>query len=105
MLSVTGRSRDGSADATTSVVTPPGAGTHGLPDLDLVSTNGWGPVERNTSHGEDAAGDGRPMSIADSAYAEGLGAHAVTSPSTWVGHAVASRRPPAWTTGRAAVAR
>ncbi|PJN40256.1 beta-galactosidase [Streptomyces sp. CB02959] len=79
VLSATGRSRDGSADAATSVASPPaapGAGTHDLAGLDFLSTNGWGPVERNTSNGEDAAGDGRPMSIAGTAYAKGLGAHA-----------------------------
>ncbi|OIJ90457.1 hypothetical protein BIV24_18100 [Streptomyces colonosanans] len=78
VLSVTGRSRDGSAGAATSVASPPAApaaGTHDLADLDFLSTNGWGPVERNTSNGEDAAGDGRPMSIAGTAYAKGLGAH------------------------------
>jgi hypothetical protein len=35
--------------------------------------NGWGPVERNMSNGENAAGDGRPMSIGGHGYEKGLG--------------------------------
>lgn len=33
-------------------------------DLDFqVVSNGWGPVERNTSNGEDMAGDGKPITL------------------------------------------
>jgi beta-galactosidase GanA len=42
----------------------------------LSATNGWGPVERDTSNGEAAAGDGRTITVAGTAYAEGLGVHA-----------------------------
>jgi hypothetical protein len=42
----------------------------------LSATNGWGPVERNTSNGEAAAGDGRTMTLAGTTYASGLGVHA-----------------------------
>src|SRR6185436_14415279 len=42
-------------------------------------TNGFGPVERDTSNGEAAAGDGRPMSIAGMPFAKGLGVHANSS--------------------------
>ena len=61
------------------VVVPPPvpSGTTNLGDAAwLVATNGWGPVERNTSVGEQAAGDGRTMSIEGRTYATGLGAHA-----------------------------
>jgi len=38
--------------------------------------NGYGPVERDTSNGEDPAGDGRPLTLAGQTYAKGLGVHA-----------------------------
>ena len=44
----------------------------------LTATNGWGPVERDTSNGEANAGDGKPMTIGGVAYAKGLGAHAAS---------------------------
>ncbi|MEU0791675.1 beta-galactosidase [Amycolatopsis sp. NPDC005961] len=44
----------------------------------LTATNGWGPVERDTSNGEASAGDGKPMTIGGVAYAKGLGAHAAS---------------------------
>jgi hypothetical protein len=44
-----------------------------------VVTNGWGPVETDTSNGEKAQGDGHPITIDGRSFARGLGAHA---PST-----------------------
>lgn len=44
----------------------------------LSSTNGWGPVERDTSNGENVAGDGRTITIAGATYAKGLGTNAVS---------------------------
>ena len=44
----------------------------------LSSTNGWGPVERDTSNGEQAAGDGRTITIAGTTYPKGLGTNAVS---------------------------
>ncbi|EHR60557.1 glycoside hydrolase domain-containing protein [Saccharomonospora cyanea] len=40
--------------------------------------NGWGPIERDRSNGEDEAGDGATMSIAGRTYSKGVGAHAVS---------------------------
>ena len=40
------------------------------------AANGFGPVERNSSNGEQGAADGRPMQIGDQAYQRGLGVHA-----------------------------
>ena len=37
----------------------------------LASSNGWGPVERNLSNGEQAAGDGRTLTINGTTYAQG----------------------------------
>jgi alpha-galactosidase len=41
-----------------------------------ASTNGWGPAERDRSNGEQAAGDGRTLTIAGTTYGKGIGAHA-----------------------------
>ncbi len=38
--------------------------------------NGWGPVERNRSNGEQGASDGRAITLNGRTYARGLGAHA-----------------------------
>jgi hypothetical protein len=55
--------------------------TFELSDLNWIGTpvNGLGPVERDTSNGQAAAGDGGPMSIAGMGFAKGLGAHANSS--------------------------
>ena len=39
-------------------------------------TNGWGPVERDLSNGEQAQGDGHPLTLNGQVYAKGLGGHA-----------------------------
>ncbi|GAA0576714.1 alpha-galactosidase [Kribbella sandramycini] len=60
--------------------TPPPAGTTQLSDRPWISaTNGWGPVERDRSVGEQAAGDGKPLTVAGTVYPKGLGAHANSS--------------------------
>ncbi|MEE1807624.1 beta-galactosidase [Streptomyces sp. BE133] len=90
VLSATVRYREGTAAAATSVASPPpapGAGTHDLVDLDFTATNGWGPVERNTSNGESEAGDGKSISIAGTPYAKGLGVHADSAVSVYLGGA------------------
>jgi hypothetical protein len=52
-----------------------------LSDLNWIGTpvNGFGPVERDTSNGEMAAGDGHPMSISGTPFAKGLGVNANSS--------------------------
>ncbi|MFG1811867.1 NPCBM/NEW2 domain-containing protein [Streptomyces sp. NPDC049040] len=63
-----------------AVAVPPPAGTSYLSDLPWESaSNGWGPVERDSSNGETAAGDGGPITLQGTVYAKGLGVHA---PST-----------------------
>jgi beta-galactosidase len=59
-----------------AVPPPPPSGDALLSRLAFQSTNGWGPVERDTSNGEQAPGDGRPISVRGKVYATGLGAHA-----------------------------
>ncbi|MBL1082784.1 NPCBM/NEW2 domain-containing protein [Streptomyces actinomycinicus] len=71
---------------TASVVVAPPAGTSYLGDLPWLSaTSGWGPVERDTSNGESAAGDGRPITIGGTVYGKGLGVHALSEVSFYTG--------------------
>ncbi|MET7595747.1 NPCBM/NEW2 domain-containing protein [Streptomyces sp. NPDC005481] len=73
---------------TASVVVAPPAGVSQLGDLPWMSTaNGWGPVERNTSNGESAAGDGHPLTIGGVVYAKGLGVHADSAVEYYTGKA------------------
>ncbi|MFJ7945846.1 NPCBM/NEW2 domain-containing protein [Streptomyces sp. NPDC096354] len=59
------------------VVVAPPAGSSYLSDLpQLSSSNGWGPVEKDTSNGESSAGDGNPLTIGGTVFAKGLGVHA-----------------------------
>lgn len=87
------------ADATFECgdVTNPGGGTGGgtgtapkgtvyVSDLPFVSeANGWGPVERDMSNGEDASGDGSPLTIGGVTFAKGLGTHADSSVKVYLG--------------------
>ena len=56
---------------------PPPTSSGYLSDQPWVSaTNGYGPVERDHSNGDAAAGDGGPLKIGGTTYAKGLGMHA-----------------------------
>ena len=71
-----GRSATGYA-AGAEVVNPPPDGRSFLSDVPwLRADNGFGPVEKDTSNGEQAAGDGHPITIQGTVYAKGIGAHA-----------------------------
>lgn len=62
----------------------PPSGTSHLSDLSWTGvSSGWGPVEKDRSNGERAAGDGRALTINGAVYAKGLGVHA---PSTVTYH-------------------
>src|SRR5207244_10176853 len=77
-----------STSATSQVLVPnaPPHGTAYVSDLQWTSTtNGWGPVERDMSNGETAAGDGHPMTINGQTYAKGVGAHAQSEVDVYVG--------------------
>ncbi|MFF0290558.1 NPCBM/NEW2 domain-containing protein [Streptomyces sp. NPDC005262] len=59
------------------VVVAPPAGSSYLSDLpQLSASNGWGPVEKDTSNGESNAGDGNPLTVGGTVFAKGLGVHA-----------------------------
>ncbi|MCB1015677.1 MAG: NPCBM/NEW2 domain-containing protein [Acidimicrobiales bacterium] len=65
---------------------PPPTGSSYLSDLAWSAmTNGWGPVERDTSNGEAAPFDGHPLTIGGTTYAKGLGAHAAGAVSYALG--------------------
>jgi len=65
---------------------PPPAGTDAVSDLPfLAASNGWGPVERDMSNGEQAAGDGRTISIDGVTYAKGLGTNSVSDVEVYLG--------------------
>ncbi|UQN07369.1 NPCBM/NEW2 domain-containing protein [Deinococcus sp. QL22] len=42
----------------------------------LVAANGWGPVETDRSNGQQAGGDGKPLTLNGVKYAKGYGVHA-----------------------------
>ncbi|WP_328542956.1 MULTISPECIES: NPCBM/NEW2 domain-containing protein [unclassified Streptomyces] len=71
---------------TAHVVVAPPAGASSLGDLPWLSTtNGYGPVERNTSNGESDAGDGHPITIGGVVYQKGLGVHADSAVEYYTG--------------------
>ncbi|MFJ8297172.1 MGH1-like glycoside hydrolase domain-containing protein [Streptomyces sp. NPDC094447] len=62
------------------------SGPSQVSDLAWVgSTNGWGPVERDTSVGESGAGDGRAIRIGGQSFTKGLGVHAPSEVVVHVG--------------------
>ncbi|HEY3558680.1 MAG TPA: NPCBM/NEW2 domain-containing protein [Kribbella sp.] len=77
---------DGRSTARFTVVQLPPPGTDALSDLTWLSTeNGWGPVEKDQSNGETAAGDGHPLTIAGTVFPKGLGTHAPSSVQYYLG--------------------
>jgi alpha-galactosidase len=76
--------RGASAESTVQVsvlkLTAPPQGTSYLSDIAwLRVSNGWGPVEKDMSNGETAAGDGHPITINGTVHTKGLGVHAPSS--------------------------
>ncbi len=51
----------------------------------LNESNGWGPIERDASNGESAAGDGKPITIGGVVYEKGIGMHATGALSVELG--------------------
>jgi PKD repeat protein len=69
----------GLTDRTWLTIAANGTTTLQLSDLPFVSaSNGWGPVERDQSNGENAADDGGTLRINGASYARGLGVHAAS---------------------------
>jgi beta-galactosidase GanA len=82
-----GDRRGSSADSRVvrSVPAPPTADTAVSAMPFLSQTNGWGPVERNTSNGEAAAGDGKPITLNGTVYVSGPGVHAPSDVGLYLG--------------------
>lgn len=78
-------SGDGTASAATAPAAPTTTAYAGDWPFLGAPTNGWGPVERNTSNGEQASGDGNPLTINSTVYQKGLGVHADSFVSYHVG--------------------
>jgi alpha-galactosidase len=83
-LTVGAAYREGSATSTVQVsvlkLTVPPSGASYLSDVPWTRTsNGWGPVEKDTSNGEQPAGDGGPITINGAVHTKGLGVHAPSS--------------------------
>ncbi|GID32455.1 hypothetical protein Abr02nite_74380 [Paractinoplanes brasiliensis] len=69
-----------STTATAVVKTPLLPGYRWLSDGAFTAvTNGWGPVEKDLSNGEQAAGDGGTLTVAGVEYEKGLGVHALSA--------------------------
>ncbi|MEU9404350.1 NPCBM/NEW2 domain-containing protein [Streptomyces sp. NPDC048281] len=86
--SPTGVRAQSATTVTMTVADPPPAGGSSLSDLPWLSAdNGWGPVERDTSNGETAAGDGHPITIGGVVYSKGLGTHAQSEVDYYAGKA------------------
>ncbi|GIJ43120.1 hypothetical protein Val02_00060 [Virgisporangium aliadipatigenens] len=65
---------------------PVPTGTPFVSDLPFLREfNGYGPVERDRSNGENAAGDGHPMTMDGVVYAKGVGTHAPGEIVLWLG--------------------
>ena len=83
-----GKKATGSVDVSI-VGAPPAAPTKDTfaSDMDFVGTpvNEWGPVERDTNNGEDAEGDGEPITLDGKVYEKGLGVHADSSVGFYLG--------------------
>jgi beta-galactosidase len=64
--------------ATTQTPLPPGYAW--LSDRPFTApVNGWGPVEKDRSNGEQGATDGNPLTIGGVTYTKGLGTHAAST--------------------------
>lgn len=73
LLKITG------AEGPTPTPVPPPSGDQYVSDLTAtLSTNGWGPMEKDKSNGEQAAGDGVTITLNGVTYAKGLGVHAAS---------------------------
>ncbi|MEV6172607.1 glycoside hydrolase family 2 TIM barrel-domain containing protein [Streptomyces sp. NPDC051954] len=67
---------------------PPPQGEVSVSDLDFITAdNGWGPVEKDRSNGESAPGDGKPLTIGGTSYDKGLGVHADSVVTLYLGGA------------------
>lgn len=93
-LTATATARAGATPVTATgggavTVAPPAPlGTAWLSDHPWTdAANFWGPVERDRSNGETGAGDGGPLTIGGTTFAKGLGVHAPSTVTYYLGGA------------------
>jgi hypothetical protein len=79
-------------DATRALVPPPApVGDTAVSDLPfLAESNGYGPVERDRSNGEQSGGDGNPLTVQGAVFPKGLGMHAPGEVTVWLDAACAA---------------
>ncbi|NUK34368.1 NPCBM/NEW2 domain-containing protein [Streptomyces lunaelactis] len=88
---VGGVSRKLGAQTSVRTLPPPPTADAWASDIDWTAAeNGWGPVERDLSNGEQGSGDGSPLKIGGVAYAKGLGSHAPAKVRYYLGGKCAS---------------
>ncbi|MFI5728517.1 glycoside hydrolase family 2 TIM barrel-domain containing protein [Kribbella sp. NPDC051587] len=64
----------------------PPRGDTAVSTLDFLSEqNGWGPIERNRSNGEQGDSDGLPITLGGTTYPSGLGVHAESTVELYLG--------------------
>ncbi|MDT5070458.1 MAG: alpha-galactosidase [Mycobacterium sp.] len=69
-----------------SPVRPRAAGRWNLSELvELRSSNGWGPFETDRSNGDQAIGDGQPMTLRGARFKQGLGVNAPSEIDYYLG--------------------
>ncbi|GAA5179363.1 hypothetical protein GCM10023322_09120 [Rugosimonospora acidiphila] len=90
---IVGDAGDGNADdhgdwaePRLTCVGPSHSGVNDVSELSFASaTNGWGPVERDESVGDNQANDGQPLKIDGTAYSKGLGTNSVSDVTIQLG--------------------
>ncbi|MGO4454110.1 endo-alpha-N-acetylgalactosaminidase family protein [Arthrobacter sp. RAF14] len=80
-----GPRRTSTAVAVKTLPRPPQADVYASDHDWVSSSNGWGPVERDKSNGEQGAGDGTPITLNGVVYPKGLGAHAPSTVKYFLG--------------------
>ncbi|WP_327353205.1 endo-alpha-N-acetylgalactosaminidase family protein [Streptomyces sp. NBC_01304] len=83
---IDGTQRTLAAATTVRTLPPPPTVDTWASDLDwTASDNGWGPVEKDLSNGEQGEGDGTPLKIGTASYEKGLGTHAPATVRYYLG--------------------
>ncbi|MCU1683206.1 MAG: Conserved putative secreted protein [Amycolatopsis sp.] len=84
-LTVTGP-KTATDNASLAIAAEMPSGTNALSKASWISAaNGWGPVERDMSNGEQAQGDGHPITIHGAVFTDGFGVHAPSDVRFYLG--------------------
>lgn len=78
--------KDTKDSSRTDMLSDPPTTSSWLSDLEPIKAeNGWGPVERDSSNGESGEGDGNTLALNGVTYDKGLGVHAPSKVSYYLG--------------------